>query len=110
VSLAQAFTGSLPEEAAAQEGSSGKPPLLPDLWPSKLVLNDALASKVDEVCNLYINPVLDPFVVGLSEPFQEAADKARKQSIIAMSLACAASAVVGFVAGMWCSRRGGTHQ
>eukprot|EP00884_Botryococcus_braunii_P009224 jgi/Botrbrau1/18302/Bobra.0179s0031.1 len=90
------------------EAGSGKPALLPDLWPSKLVLNDVVAAKMDEVCSMYINPVLDPFVVGLSEPFQEAANKARKQSILAMSLACAASAVIGFAAGMWSSRRGGS--
>lgn len=77
-------------------------------WLSSMVLNDTVASKVDEVCNMYINPVLDPFVVGLSEPFQEAADQARKQSILAMSIACTASAAVGFTAGVWFSKRGGS--
>ncbi len=105
--------GGLPSPSGAAgkgEAASGKPALLPDLWPTQLGLNEVLTSKMDEVCNMYINPVLDPFVEGLSEPFLEAADKARKQCFLAISLACAASAVIGFASGVWCSRRGGSSR
>ncbi len=51
--------------------------------------------------SMYLDPVLDPFIGGLTEPFEKAAGQAWRQGVGAMILGCAVSAAIGFVAGSW---------